>query len=509
MPATQDSSEDSTTLQRSSGILLHPTSLASEQSLGSLGAEATEFARFLQRAEVEWWQVLPAHPPGPGNSPYMASSARAGDVGLVDLAELIECGWLPADALRAGADQDDLYHRRQARIATVERAAEAGRLAPEFQQFRHQEAGWLDDYTLFEALSRQHDGRPWSEWSAELRDRRPEALDHARHELSEATERIAFGQFCFFSQWRSLRSRTNELGVRLLGDIPIFVAHNSADVWAHPELFTLDAEGESEQVAGVPPDYFSETGQLWGNPLFRWERHAESGYAWWLDRIRGCLDLVDRLRLDHFRGFEAYWEIPAGDETAINGRWVPGPGAEFFRAVRSALGELPLLAEDLGVITPPVEALRDNFGLPGMSVLQFAFGGDAENAYLPHNYDGRPLVAYTGTHDNDTTRGWYEALEPAAAHHVRMYLQVSGDDIAWDLIRSAWASSATLAIAPLQDLLSLPTEARMNTPGSTEGNWEWRMPPGALTEALAERMRALNALYNRSGRRRRQSSSER
>jgi 4-alpha-glucanotransferase len=339
-------------------------------------------------------------------------------------------------------------------------------------------------------VSEQHGGATWNTWEPDLKQRKPEALDRAREELRDDIDYQRFGQFLFFRQWRAVKAYANARGIKVMGDVPIFVAYDSADVWANPDLFQLDAEGNPMVVAGVPPDYFSATGQLWGNPHYHWDRLKEQGYRWWIDRIRAILSNVDIVRIDHFRGFETAWEIPAGDETAINGRWVPGPGIDIFDAFRDALGELPIVAEDLGIITPAVEALRDLAGLPGMKILHFAWSGEPENAYLPYNYQQRSVV-YTGTHDNDTTRGWYEGLSEAERHRVRSYTGTDGSDIAWDLIRIAWTSVARIAIIPLQDVFSLRSEARFNTPGRPIGNWGWRYEDAMLSNDVADRLRNL------------------
>jgi 4-alpha-glucanotransferase len=346
------------------------------------------------------------------------------------------------------------------------------------------------------ALKDAHGGAPWFTWPAPLRDRHAAALQEAQDVYRREIQRQAFRQFLFFRQWRGLRSHANGQGIRIIGDIPIFVANDSADVWANPELFFLDESGAPTVVAGVPPDYFSPTGQLWGNPLYRWERHASQGYSWWIERLRAVLNLVDIVRLDHFRGFAGYWEIPADMDTAEIGRWIAGPGEPFFRKIRQELGELPIIAEDLGEITSDVVSLRRQFELPGMKILQFAFTGEPENDFLPHNYSPH-CVVYTGTHDNDTTRGWYERVEEQERDFARRYLDRSGQEIAWDLIRLGWSSVAVFALAPMQDLLGLDNRARMNYPGQASGNWSWRMPQNAATKEMADRIYNLNFLYRR------------
>jgi 4-alpha-glucanotransferase len=382
----------------------------------------------------------------------------------------------------------DRAHQRFEERASDERRADLA-------AFRQSEAAWLEDFALFMALKEEYGGGPWVTWSPELRDREPQALDQARRRLELAIRRQVFRQYIFTRQWGSLRAEADRLGIQIIGDIPIFVAHDSADVWAHPELFYLNPDGKPSSVAGVPPDYFSPTGQLWGNPLYRWRIHKENGYTWWIERFRAVLKQVDFVRLDHFRGFAGYWKVPGKEETAMNGRWVRGPGKDFFKAVRWALGSLPIIAEDLGVITPDVEKLRDGFGLPGMRVLQFGFERFPVE-FLPHFYI-QNCVVYTGTHDNDTTRGWYERVPEDTRGFYRRYLARDGSNVAWDLIRAAWASVAVLALAPMQDFLDLGNSARMNYPGNPNGNWTWRMPEGAMSDELARRIKELNYLYSR------------
>jgi 4-alpha-glucanotransferase len=364
-----------------------------------------------------------------------------------------------------------------------------------FEQFKHDQAAWLDDYALFMAIKETHGGGSWLEWPADLRLRKADKLTEARRELAGKVGLQQFRQFLFFRQWENVRRYAHRRAVRIIGDIPIFVSSDSADVWANPELFCLDGEGRPSMVAGVPPDYFSATGQLWGNPLYDWEALAKTGYAWWIARLRSTLHLVDIIRLDHFRGFEAYWEIPAGMPTAEIGRWVKGPGAHLLETLKQALHGLPLIAEDLGVVTPEVEKLRDDFGLPGMRILQFAFDKPA-NPFLPHNYVANTVV-YTGTHDNDTTRGWYATAPEQERDYLRRYLARDGSDVAWDLIRAAWSSVADYAIVPLQDVLDLGTEARMNLPGRPDGNWRWRFTSDHLRRGGLDRLADLTAVYGR------------
>jgi 4-alpha-glucanotransferase len=370
------------------------------------------------------------------------------------------------------------------------------RLKADFAAFLDSQADWLEDFALFMAIKEAYGGGPWVNWPEPLRSRDPQALEQARRAYAVAILRQKFRQFLFFRQWAALREHAESLNIRIIGDVPIFVAHDSAEVWARPELFYLDEKGNPTVVAGVPPDYFSETGQLWGNPLYRWEVHAEGNFTWWLKRLRAVLQLVDIVRIDHFRGFAGYWEVPAGEKTAVKGRWAPGPGPGFFRAVEDALGELPIIAEDLGEITPDVIEMRERFHLPGMKIVQFAFHGDPSEPFLPHNHIENCIV-YTGTHDNDTSRGWYERVAEKERDFYRSYLGRDGSNVAWDLIRAAWSSVAVFALAPMQDFLDLGNEARMNYPGNPSGNWTWRMPSGALSASLSDRIKEFNFLYER------------
>jgi 4-alpha-glucanotransferase len=481
---------------RASGILLHPTSLPGPGT-GDLGEQAFRFVDWLRSAEQSLWQLLPLVAVNEGGSPYNALSAFAGNPLLVSPAELVIHGLLEEEDARPPAlDLDDLDFPAVLRWKDgVVRAAqkvlrEDEELRADFAAYRAEEADWLDDYALFRALRDAHGGGCWAEWPEPLRDRHPNALEQARHQLVAEVERHAYAQYLFDLQWSAVRRYAHEHGIRIIGDVPIFVSHDSADVWAHPELFTLDGQGQPTVVSGVPPDYFSETGQRWGNPLYRWDVLKETGYRWWIDRFRRTLEMVDVVRIDHFRGFESYWEVPADEDTAIHGRWMPGPGRALFDAVRAELGELPVIAEDLGIITPEVEALRDALGLPGMRVLQFAFGeDDPENPHRPGNYVHN-AVAYTGTHDNDTALGWYAD----AGRDARRQLQaVAGDggEMHWRMVEAVLRSEAGWAVIPLQDVLGLGGQARMNTPGVAEGNWAWRFKQGDLTPELAQRLAAL------------------
>lgn len=492
---------------RASGILLHPTSLPGRFGIGDLGPEAYRFVDFLHAAGQGLWQILPLGPTGFGDSPYQSFSAFAGNPLLISPELLMQDGLLDENVL----EQVPAFPEHRVDYLAVARwkhtilrqaAARFFRQGPsplfgEFEAWCQQEAGWLENYALFMALKEAYNGAPWTDWDSALAQRQPAALQRARQDLQGAVRVHQFIQFIFFRQWKALREYAHAHGVRIIGDIPIFVAHNSADVWAHPELFFLDHAGQPTVVAGVPPDYFSPTGQRWGNPLYRWDRMAQDQYAWWAQRMRKTLALVDIVRVDHFRGFEAYWEVPAEEPTAIHGRWVPGPGLAFFHALEAELGPLPIIAEDLGIITPAVEQLRDACGFPGMKVLQFAFGSGPDNPYLPHNYTTPRCVVYTGTHDNDTTAGWFAQLPPEERAYVCRYLDSDGTEIHWDMIRLAMLSIAEMAVVPLQDVLGLGSEARMNLPGRPHGNWTWRCPAGALTDAVAKRLRQLALDYGR------------
>lgn len=482
--------------QRRAGILLHPTSLPGRSRCGGLGLEAYRFVDFLVEAGASVWQMLPLGPTHGDGSPYQCTSVHAGNTQLICLRRLVEWGWL-----EASHDPDDSCDER-ARIQQLQ-AAHAGfqrnaldedRAA--FAAFRASHGAWLDDYALYEALRAEYRQRCWCDWPPALRDREPAALAEAHRRLAAQIEQVRFTQFVFFRQWHQLRDYANARGVLLFGDVPIFVAYDSAEVWAQRDYFRIGADGRPEVVAGVPPDYFSATGQRWGNPHYRWDRIEQDGFGWWIDRMRTQRELFDLIRIDHFRGFQAYWEIPADAETAIDGCWVDAPGEHLFQALLDKFHDLPLVAEDLGTITPEVDALRTHFGLPGMKILQFAFGGDATNPYLPHNHE-RLSVVYTGTHDNDTTRGWYEGLDEHTKAHIDDYFGHHVDGIPWLLIRAAFASVAVLAVVPMQDLLELGSEHRMNTPGVTEGNWRWRFAWEQVPEGLAERLRTLSALYGR------------
>src|SRR5690606_32612241 len=462
------------------GVLLHPTSLPGPHGVGELGAEAFKWVDYLGGAGQRLWQVLPLGPTGYGDSPYQSFSTFAGNPYLLDVSSLVAEGWLaerrlaPLAAMEpAGVDFGALYQHKLPLLAEAADAFLESGASDGFETFVRSSEDWLDDYALFMALKVEDGGAAWTDWTSELRLREDTALAAARRRLEREILRQQVWQFWFDEQWTALKGHARRSGVRVLGDVPIFVALDSADVWANRELFFLGDDGQPTVVAGVPPDYFSATGQRWGNPLYRWDDMKARGYAWWVKRLRHALTQLDLVRIDHFRGFAAYWEIPADEPTAVRGRWVEGPGADFFRKVRVEVGDLPVVAEDLGVITPDVEELRDAFALPGMKVLQFAFAGGADDPYLPHNYVPNSVV-YTGTHDNDTTVGWYQQAPEVERDHVRRYLGRPDPEVVQGLIRAANASVAAIAVVPLQDHLGLGPEARMNTPGKPQGNWSWR-----------------------------------
>jgi 4-alpha-glucanotransferase len=492
---------------RSSGVLLHISSLPGPHGSGDFGPAAYHFVDWLCTAGQGLWQVLPLGGIGAGHSPYMSSSAFAGNVLFIDLAELAEHGWLDPKDLEPSASftpdrvpfAEVIAYRTERLEAAARRFAAGAKSADreDFEAFCDTHSGWLPDYALFMALAEHFEGQNWTAWDSGLARRRPEALAAAR-ETHRA--RIFFWTFCqwsFFRQWRRLKAYANARAVQIIGDLPIFIAHQSAEVWAHPELFELDGTGKPTVVAGVPPDAFSATGQRWGNPLYRWSAHAADGYAWWIERMRRIVEMVDIVRIDHFRGFEAYWEIPAEEATAERGRWVPAPGDDLFAAVTRVLGPLPVIAEDLGVITAEVEALRRKHGFPGMRILQFAFGEfDADRRFLPHNFEPDTVV-FPGTHDNDTALGWWHHAPPHVRAHLRAYLATDASEIGWDLIRAACASVAATAIYPLQDILGLGSLDRMNLPGTAVGNWSWRFTWDEVLPEHARRLAALCRLYER------------
>lgn len=494
---------------RAGGILLHPSSLPGPYGIGDLGPQAYDFVDWLASTGCKLWQVLPLGPTGYGDSPYQCFSAFAGNPYLISFDGLIEDGLLMQEDVvdMPGFDAGRVDYGRLIpwKLALLQKAfsrlsSASKEYREEFEAFRKENASWLDDFALFMALKEANGGGAWSGWDASLRQRKGSAMQKARADHKEDILRHSFYQFVFFRQWQRLRTYAHKHGLRIIGDIPIFIAYDSADAWANPELFFLDENGLPTVVAGVPPDYFSATGQLWGNPLYRWEVHRKSGYDWWLERLRSVLNFVDLVRLDHFRGFAGYYEIPYGSPTAETGQWRTGPGKDFFSAVAREFkaaenGTLPIIAEDLGVITADVVELRDSFHLPGMKILQFGFV-DPDDPFLPHNYSSN-CVAYTGTHDNDTALGWFQSAPEAERRFALRYLNRDGSDFAWDLIRAVWSSVAVYAITPMQDALRLGTEARMNFPSRLGGNWEWRMSEEDMSSALAERLLEFNELYSR------------
>ncbi len=493
--------------KRSSGIILHPTSLPGPDGIGDLGPECFHWIDFLQEVGCGLWQILPLGPTGYGDSPYQCFSAFAGNPYLISPVLLQKDGLLTrsdfSDRPAFPIDKVDFGPVIQWKINLLDKAfARYKALNPnpflsELEIFKADNKYWLDDFALFMAIKESEGGVAWSDWSKPLRNHDQAALMEFRAEHQDDIERHIFRQFFFYRQWMNVKNYAAQNNILIIGDIPIFVSYDSADAWSHRDLFYMDKDGIPSVVAGVPPDYFSPTGQLWGNPLYRWKNHKETGYSWWVERLRSVLKLVDIIRLDHFRGFAGYWEVPFGNPTAEIGRWVTGPGADFFVSLDRQLGKLPIIAEDLGEITPDVIELRDQFQLPGMKILQFSFSTDSYDPFLPHNYPVN-CVAYTGTHDNDTAVGWYETAPGKERDFCRRYLARSGEDIAWDLIRAVWSSVARFTLAPLQDFLSLGTDARMNFPGQPSGNWTWRMTPAALNPDLIKRITEMNVLFSRS-----------
>ncbi|MCA1625745.1 MAG: 4-alpha-glucanotransferase [Acidobacteria bacterium] len=487
---------------RASGILLHPTSLPGKYGIGDLGDEAYKFVDFLATAKQTYWQVLPLGPTGYGDSPYQCFSAFAGNTNLISPQKIVEDGFLTEEETNQKPEFPilRLAYERFRLTTSVD-------LRGKFETFSQEQAAWLDDYALFRAVKKSQNQASWQNWDAPLKLRDKSALAQARESLREEIQAQKFQQWLFFRQWNELKNYCHSKNIKIVGDVPIFVALDSADVWCNPSQFKLNEDGSPKVVAGVPPDYFSTTGQLWGNPIYNWEQMQRDGFRWWIERVKATLKTVDIVRVDHFRGFAASWEVPGGNTTAQNGRWVNVPGKKLFNALKNALGDLPFWAEDLGVITPDVEELRDSFGFPGMRILQFAFGGGTNNHDLPHNYI-KNCVAYTGTHDNDTTVGWFNSQAGSGstrdAEQIKRerefcldYLKSDGKEIHWDFIRAVWESVADTAIAPMQDLLGLGNEARMNLPASSSGNWYWQLREGDFSEEIAERLRRLTEIYGR------------
>jgi len=494
---------------RSSGVLLHVTSLPSPYGIGDVGPTALAWIDRLHEASQSWWQALPLGPTGYGNSPYQSLSSFSGNWLLISPDELIEDGLLKAGDVASRVfsenvvDYDAVFSFKLGlveKVAANFRARAGNEINLGFEQFRNEQAHWLDDYALFRALKARHNGACYLDWPNELVERNPVALAQAKRELASEIDEVRLAQFLLFRQGEKLKQCAHAKGVRLIGDLPFFVSPDSSDVWANPELFLLDERRRPRFVGGVPPDYFSSDGQLWGNPVYNWDALRQTGYRWCIDRIRALLAHVDLIRLDHFRGFAAAWHVPSGSLTARSGQWVPGPGAEFFDAVQRELGSLPFIAEDLGFITPDVRALLDQFHIPGTRVLQFAFDGNPGNPHLPRNYSPSSVV-YTGTHDNNTTRGWFEELPDGQRQNLWQYLNRPGgetSEAAASLVRLAWSSVAALALVPLQDVLNLGAEARMNVPGRAEGNWRWRLAPDAQCSAAFQWLSDLTKTSNRA-----------
>lgn len=493
---------------RSSGILIHPTCFPGRFGIGDLGSTAFQFIDFLVDSGQQYWQILPLGPTGYGNSPYMCYSAMAGNPLLISPDQLKNVGLLGEEDLAIlpdfptdSVDYDSVIrvkHQVFYKAFNNFKDHASQEDLEGFNKFCEVEANWLEDYALFMALHKQFEEISWHEWEPDIAKAEPQAVAKWREKLSEEIYFRKYMQFEFFRQWSWLKDYANERGIKIIGDIPIYVAHNSADVWAQREMFAIDEEtGEASLMAGVPPDYFSETGQLWGNPVYDWERLKANGYDWWVKRIKRMFEYVDVLRIDHFRGFEAYWEVDKGETTAMNGRWVKGPGADFFEVLKAKLGKLPIIAEDLGVITPPVEELRDRFEFPGMKILHFAFGGGADNPYLPFNIE-RNSVIYAGTHDNNTTIGWFKQIPEYEQENVIRYLGgLSHEGINWQLMRLALSSIADLAVMTVQDLLNLGAEAQMNKPSTSGDNWQWRYQSEDLSGELREKLRTLTYIYGR------------
>lgn len=494
--------------ERSSGILFHPTSLPGKYGIGTLGKEAYAFIDFLKKSRQKLWQIFPLGPTGYGDSPYQSFSSFAGNPYLIDFDLLIEAHLLSEEDLRdvffgdneEYIDYGAIYNQKYPLLRKAYenfKSSDNHEMRENLEHFKRENASWLNDYSLYISLKNHFNGLPWNEWVHDIKNREHGAMEHYKNELADDIEYHNFIQFLFFKQWGDVKRYANENGIKIIGDIPIFVAADSSDAWANPEIFLFDEERKPVKVAGVPPDYFSATGQLWGNPLYNWQKLKETNYSWWVERVRANLSTCDIIRIDHFRGFEAYWAVPYGDDTAINGQWEPGPGIDLFNAIKSQLGELPIIAEDLGLMTQGVIDLREATGFPGMKILGFAFDSGEENDYLPHTYT-KNCVVYTGTHDNDTLIGWFQKAKEEDRQFARDYLNSRSDDeIHWDAIRGAWSSVANMAISPVQDFLGLGSEARINTPGVAAGNWQWRLRHGVLTDELAERIAKLTRVYSR------------
>lgn len=491
---------------RSSGTLVHPTSFPSDYGIGDLGSAARGFIDFLSSTYQTIWQVLPLGPTGYGSSPYASYSAFAGNQYLISPDILVDKGLISraeADKIKkpesVSVNYDEAY-KDKGRILRIASGNFYNHLTPDqeksLEEFKKRNNNWLDDYCLFIVCSRMYNRKPWNKWNPDIAQRKKKKLNELKKQYKEEIKHQEWLQFEFFNQWFDLKRYANDKNIRVIGDIPIFVDHNSADVWANPGYFAVDKQGNRQLVAGVPPDYFSETGQLWGNPLYKWDALEKDGYSWWIERFDQMFNLFDAIRVDHFRGFEAFWQVPAEEKTAQKGDWVKGPGKKLFETIRKELGELPIIAEDLGFVTPEVIELRDYFQFPGMKILQFAFDSDPGNDFLPHNYNTN-CVVYTGTHDNDTTIGWYKTAPEAEKHRAREYTKSDGSEINWELIRLGMLSVADQAIFPLQDFMNLDSEFRMNTPGTVGDNWEWRYTKQMLDGVDSDRIRSLIEMSNR------------
>lgn len=495
--------------KRAAGVLLHPTSFPSRYGIGDFGETAYRFVDFLEASKQSYWQLLPLGPTGYADSPYQCFSAFAGNPLLISPDQLVGDGYLPASDVKDVPSfptsvvdygwvifyKNQLFQKAFDHFKLVSNVEKV----EAYEQFCVDNAFWLDDFSLFMALKNYHkdqDGGVWNTWPIDIAQRKPAAMKAWAAKLANKIELYKFTQFLFFGQWLSLKGYANERNIQIIGDIPIFVAFDSADVWSNPDLFFLKEDGSPAVIAGVPPDYFSETGQRWGNPLYRWDRMKAQNYAWWVSRLKMTFTQADVVRIDHFRGFEAYWEIPAEELTAVVGEWVKGPAGDFFESMAAQLGQLSIIAEDLGLITPEVEELRDQFDFPGMKILQFAFGGERNSGFLPHSFVHNSVV-YTGTHDNDTVVGWYQSASEDERDHFRRYMGVDGHDVAWDMIRMAFMSIADTAIATMQDLMRLGGDARMNFPGKVGGYWRWRYTPDMLTKYITSNLRMLTEMYGR------------
>jgi len=495
------------TNQRQAGVLCHPTSFPSPYGIGDLGDGAYKFIDFLEGAGQSIWQVLPIGPTGYGDSPYQSFSSFAGQPLMISPKKLYEMGLLSLEDLNdirpwdpSAIDYGPVINYKLQLLKNSFKLFDKSKdetIKKDYKAFCSREKKWLTDYALFMASKDHHEGVVWTEWAKEIAFPTEESKKKWARKLAKSVKYYKFLQFIFYKQWFEIKTYANSKGISIVGDTPIFVAFDSTDVWANKELFYLDSKGYPTVVAGVPPDYFSATGQLWGNPLYKWEAHEADGFKWWINKVEGSLKIVDILRIDHFRGFEAYWAVKYGSENAIKGQWMKAPGMALFKAIQEALGtDIPIIAEDLGVITPEVEELRDTYQLPGMKILQFGFEGVEENGFLPHHFVPNS-VCYTGTHDNDTTLSWFNTITPEAQDKIRRYLNTDANSIVWDMIRACWGSVSRMAVVPIQDVMYLDGDARMNTPGIAAGNWQWRYTEDMLSQGIMEHLRYITELYGR------------